>query len=113
MSNNIPYSTCDNHMNCLFHNEPPILLRMKKQREYIFYCIVIIEKGTNSPTHINLSVIPTGWVLVSYTHKAITEEFFKSANQSNSCIMQNLENSLTKQPIVSLLKQRFLKDSIP
>jgi len=44
---------------------------------------------------------------------AITEEFFKSANQSNSCIMQNLENSLTKQPIVSLLKQRFLKDSIP
>lgn len=83
------------------------------QREYIFYCIVIIEKGTNSPTHINLSVIPTGWVLVSYTHKAITEEFFKSANQSNSCIMQNLENSLTKQPIVSLLKQRFLKDSIP
>lgn len=44
------------------------------QREYIFYCIVIIEKGTNSPTHINLSVIPTGWVLVSYTHKAITEE---------------------------------------
>lgn len=44
---------------------------------------------------------------------AITEEFFKSANQSNSCIMQNLENSLTKQPIVSLLKQRLLKESIP